>query len=91
MMRAQVPRLVPSRLLKLELARVAANTSRLMGRRVVPPHVDTTQLSGGEAHIAALLSWVQVRNACCVRNCHRSKCKAANIQIHIALRRTSRF
>jgi hypothetical protein len=63
----QVPRLVPARLLKLELARVAANTSRLMGRRVVTPHVDARQLSGGEAHAAALLSWVQASHACSLK------------------------
>jgi hypothetical protein len=60
----QVPRLVPGRLLQLELERVAANTSRLMGRRLVPPAVDAAQLCGGEAHVAALLSWVQVSTGC---------------------------
>ena len=63
-MPVQVPRLVPGRLLQLELERVAANTSRLMGRRVVPPPVDGAQLCGGEAHVAALLSWVQVSSGC---------------------------
>lgn len=62
-MRVQVPRLVPGRLLQLELERVAANTSRLMGRQVPPPPVDAAQLRGGEAHVAALLSWVQVSSA----------------------------
>ena len=64
LMRVQVPRLVPGRLLWLELERVAANTSRLMGRRVLPPPVDAAQLHGGEAHVAALLSWVQVSSGC---------------------------
>lgn len=52
---------MPGRLLKLELERVAANTSRLMGRRVAAPRIDATALHGGEAHVAALLCWVQAR------------------------------
>jgi hypothetical protein len=86
----QVPRLVPGRLLQLELQRVAANTSRLMGRRVPPQPVDTAQLCGGEAHVAALLSWVQVSTGCqsCMAEGQRLP---VVIDLYDACCRTSRF
>lgn len=61
----QVPRLVPAASLKMEVARVAARSSRLMRRRVQPPHIDAATLSGGEAHVAALLAWAQARSCAC--------------------------
>ncbi len=45
----------------MELARIAARTSRLTGRRQTLPVVDAG-VSGSEAHVAALLGWVQVHD-----------------------------
>lgn len=55
----QIPALVPATTLRLEVARVAARNSRLMGRMVPAPHLPRAD-SAGFGHITALLAWTQV-------------------------------
>lgn len=59
----QVPALVPAATLRLEVARVAARNSRLMGRVLPPPHLPRTD-SAAFGHVSTLLAWAQVLHHC---------------------------